>query len=57
MAEMEAIKIRVAGMKAENRDRRYRGLSPAYTEIGFDAYANKMDGITNALRAMANDDT
>ena len=57
MAEIEAIKINVEGMKATNQRYNYDGLPVPYGEQDFNIWKEKMDGITNALRALANDET
>jgi hypothetical protein len=50
VAKLEAAKARVAGMTAENEQRKIQGSAMAYSDYGFFEEAEKMEAVAIELR-------
>ena len=52
LAEIEVIKIRVEGMKADNQARESEGNAPVYTGADFNYEAERMSDLVSRLHNM-----
>lgn len=52
-ARIDALLVRVEGMKAENLERAYLGQAPAYPEVSFIKVAEEIDSIGNQIHELA----
>lgn len=52
-ARIDALLIRVEGMKAENQERAHLEQMPAYPEVAFLKVAEEIDGLGNLIHELA----